>query len=172
MNVPINKKIIIVPAAVYQQTIRNNLTLDALLDLDSIMSQFSLEDLVFMYNVNEQNSIVYNQLNISNDLIDYWADSENYSKIFAVKELYKADTVRKLEEEHSLRGSDALYELKNTQQDVIFCIVYPKMFVSKDLTNNASLEITKAILKLLYDYNSYSVVASHPLYNGYMAGIN
>lgn len=171
MNVPINKNVIIIPAIIHNQMIRNNLTFDDMLNLDKIIESFSLDDLSFMYCVNESNSIVYGQNNIPNYLLEYWSESNSFNRVFSVKELYLPDLDSRLGEKYSMKESDLLYELKDSQHNVIFCVVYPKMFISKEVTTVTSIEITSAVLNLLYDYNSYSTVANHPLYNGYIANI-
>lgn len=172
MNVPINKDIIVVPSAISNVLIRNNLTFDDLLNLDKISQYFSNEDLSFMYNANESNGIIYGQTNVPNSLTSYWNNSQvSFAKVINAKDLLLPDLENRLGEEYSIKESDLLYELKDNQHNVIFCVVYPKMFISKDITKVTSLEITSSILSLLYDYNNYSTVASHPLYNGYLANI-
>jgi hypothetical protein len=162
-------EIIILPSFIYSGLIRNNLTLDDFLDLDKVSKNFSLEDLSFVLLLNEQNNKIFNCL-IDNSLFSKWCTNiDIFEQINKIKSLQEGVLDTRLAQPSLQKNNQKCFEIKDNHHDVIFVIVYPDMFSSEETKNSASKEIIYTLLKLLYGYNDYDIVARHPLFEKYLS---
>jgi hypothetical protein len=161
-------ELILLPAFIYSSMIRKGVSFEDFLDLSKIKDQFSLEDLSLILYLNQNNNLVF-QIQNENYLNSFWikSDLDTFNKVSALLNLYKGDSHLRLSDTTLFEDNQTTFEIKDNHSEVLFVVVYPQMFNSDTISIN-SKELISSVLKLLYGYNNYDIVARYPLFERYL----
>lgn len=173
-NQPLNKKpVVLLPASIYQAMVRYKLTFDDFLDLGKANDVLALSDLCYVLLLNENTQGLLGQSkDVCSKLSTQWSRNNSlFEQLIAIKPVGMGELKNRLCSIESFENNTKCFDIKDISVEALFVIIYPQMFISKEITNSASKELIAGILKVLYGYNEYDTIAKENLFTEYVASL-
>lgn len=162
---------ILIPEVINKVLINNGLNYNDFLNLDKMRELFSLEDLNYVKNLNDEINKILNNTNettLSNYLNIYWNKSNIYEQLLGVVNLEYGALLERISSNNGILTNKEPYEIIDTHTTVVICVINSKIvddgIIKKDISN----KIIKEFLQLLYGYNNYSDLAKEPIFHIYL----
>ena len=172
----VNKSdLIFIPDFIYRLISRNGLTYNDFLNLDKIREYFSLEDLKYVQNLNENiNKILNNtskEVTVENYLDIYWKKSNIYEQLLGVTNLDFDSLLNRLSDNNGIPSNKEPYEIIDTHTTVVIFVINSTIVDGGKIKEEFSCKLVREFLQILYGYNSYSTLSKNPVFTLYLDNI-
>ncbi len=173
MSIRVEKNIFLVPYWLVNTVVRNNFTIDTILNLEKLIDVTSPEDLALTSLLNERSEKVFGIGSFATSLYDNWYKnsfgwSKFESQIKPLTPLVQDDLDARLFNESSKTEIYPVpFEIKDVNQNTFLVIIYPGFF-SEDDAKKHRFELTSSLLKLFYVYEGYDNMARRQLFECYI----
>lgn len=170
-----NSEIILIPDFVYRIISRNGLSYSDFLNLDKIRDIFSLEDLKYVQNLNDNiNKILNNtskEVTVDNYLDIYWKKSNIYEQLLGVTNLDFDSLLNRLSDNNGIPSNKEPYEIIDTHTTVVIFVINSTIVDGGKIKEEFSCKLVREFLQILYGYNSYSTLSKNPIFTIYLDNI-
>lgn len=170
-----NSEIVLIPDFIYRTISRNGLSYVDFLNLDKIRDVFSLEDLKYVQNLNDNiNKILNNtskEVTVENYLDIYWKKSNIYEQLLGVTNLDFDSLLNRLSDNNGIPSNKEPYEIIDTHTTVVILVINSTIVDGGKIKEEFSCKLVREFLQILYGYNSYSTLSKNPIFTIYLDNI-